>query len=175
MFDPTVFDNLKVAFENELYDLDNLDGKITITNRRDQLELSVMSREFALQFHLTGQEHASAELRLEFALKDLAAELLEQQGEVPGCTLRMFFYLSVEDPAVQCEQINQVIEQIWKPEQPAVQTLSYVYGQQQGIYSNTVELKFNRKINEDQMEDIPELASHMLQTLELLNRKMDSN
>ncbi|MNC74438.1 hypothetical protein D3C75_1257940 [compost metagenome] len=28
MFDPTIYDNLKVAFENYLYDLDNLDENI---------------------------------------------------------------------------------------------------------------------------------------------------
>ena len=44
MFDPTVFDNLKVAVENEFYDLDNLDRIIDITNRRDLLDMAVMSR-----------------------------------------------------------------------------------------------------------------------------------
>ena len=52
MFDPTVYDNLKVAFENYLYDLDNLDESIHITHRKDQLEMASMSREFILQFSL---------------------------------------------------------------------------------------------------------------------------
>lgn len=52
MFDPTVFDNLKVAMENAVYDLDNLDSRIDITQRIDRLEMSVMSREFGVQFRL---------------------------------------------------------------------------------------------------------------------------
>ena len=35
MYDPTVFENLKVAFENLLYDMDNIERKINITNRTD--------------------------------------------------------------------------------------------------------------------------------------------
>ena len=33
MYDPTIFENLKVAFENHVYDLDNIERKIDIKNR----------------------------------------------------------------------------------------------------------------------------------------------
>ncbi|MEI0739291.1 hypothetical protein VQ056_26320 [Paenibacillus sp. JTLBN-2024] len=55
MFDPTIFENLKVALENQLYDLDNIDGLIRIIGRDDRLEMSVMSREFAIRFELAGR------------------------------------------------------------------------------------------------------------------------
>ncbi len=165
MYDPTVYENLKVAFENTLYDLDNLDGVIQITNRMDRMEMSVMSREFAIQFALADHNEITAEIALEASLKDLAAEILELPGENPACTLRLRFYMQIENVETQCGQIDQILQQIWKPSTTQTQTLSYVYGQERAIYTDTIELKFQRKINEDQMEDIPEIVEYVIQTL----------
>ena len=46
MYDPTIYDNLKVAFENHVYDLDNLDHKINITNRVDRMDFSILKKDF---------------------------------------------------------------------------------------------------------------------------------
>ncbi len=46
MYDPTIYDNLKVAFENHIYDLDNLEHKITIMNRMDRMDYAVLARDF---------------------------------------------------------------------------------------------------------------------------------
>ena len=165
MFDPTVFENLKVAFENQLYDLDNLTGQIEITGRSDRLEMSVMSRQFALRFALAGRQEIAAEIRLEASLKDLAAEILEAPGETPGCKLGVRFYVRVRNAAAQCELIQEIVQRIWGPDEPPVQRLSFLYGETPDSYMNTIELKFSRKINEDQMGDIPDLIDHMLRTL----------
>ncbi|WP_053377005.1 hypothetical protein [Paenibacillus sp. FJAT-27812] len=165
MFDPTVFENLKVAFENQIYDLDTLDRKVDIINRIDRLELAVMSREFALQFTLAGRAEVSAEIQLTASLKDLAAELLEQKGETPACTLRLRFYMQLSDVNEQCRQIEDILQRIWEPEMAPTQTISYLFGDEAPSYSNVIELSFNRKISEEQMEDIPELSQHVLQTL----------
>jgi hypothetical protein len=165
MFDPTVFENLKVAFENQIYDLDTLDRRIDIINRIDRMELAVMSREFALQFTLADRQEVSAEIQLTASLKDLAAELLELKGETPACTLRLRFYMQVNDVKEQCKQIEQIIQRIWEPEMAPTQTISYIFGDETPSYSNVIELGFNRKISEEQMEDIPELTQHILQTL----------
>ncbi|WP_169082132.1 hypothetical protein [Paenibacillus sp. PL91] len=165
MFDPTVFENLKVAFENQIYDLDTLDRKVDIINRVDRLELAVMSREFALQFTLAGRSEVSAEIQLTATLKDLAAELLELKGETPACTLRLRFYMQVHQVEEQCKQAEQAIQRIWEPEIAPTQTISYLFGAESPSYSNVIELGFNRKISEEQMDDIPELTQHVLQTL----------
>jgi len=165
MFDPTVFENLKVAFENQLYDLDTLDRKLNIMNRVDRLELAVMSREFALQFTLAGRSKVSAEIQLAASLKDLAAEILELKGEAPACALRICFYMQVNKVAEQCGQVEQIVKRIWEPELAPTQTISYLFGAEAPVYSNRIELGFNRKINEEQMEDIPVLIDHVLQTL----------
>jgi hypothetical protein len=174
MFDPTIFDNLKVAFENQLYDLDNLTEQIQITHRTDRMEMSVMSREFSLQFQLNDHQKITGEIRLEASLRDLAAEILELSGEIPACTLRLFFYMPVENVSTQCEQIEAIIHDIWQPELPPIQNLSFVYGQEPVIYMNKIELRFHRKINEEQMGDIPTIIDHALRTLTDLH-KMESH
>ncbi|MDF0725751.1 hypothetical protein PY093_03360 [Cytobacillus sp. S13-E01] len=39
MFDPTIFDNLKVVIEGEVYDLD-LTGDFLVTNRSDSIDIA---------------------------------------------------------------------------------------------------------------------------------------
>ncbi|WLD93812.1 hypothetical protein [Alkalihalobacillus sp. AL-G] len=164
MFDPTIFENLKVAFENHIYDLDNLTGEIEITNRIDRLELAVMSREFILQFTLADHKEVEAEIVLQASLKDLSAEILEKPGDIPGCSLFVRFHKQVKDVSAQCKQIEGVLDDIWEQESP-VQTLRFVYGQEKDNYMNEIEIKFNRKINEEQMGDIPHLVDHVIESL----------
>jgi len=165
LFDPTIFDNLKVAIENQVYDLDNLDEIIRITNRIDRLELSVMARTFALQFALVDRLDIVAEIRLDTTLQDLAGEILEMPGETPACTLRIRFCMEVEEPETMCGHIDEILHSVWEPELPPVQTLSFAYGEAKPVYRNVAEVHFNRRVNEDHMEDIPNLLDHMLQTL----------
>lgn len=165
MFDPTVYENLKVVFENQLYDLDTLDRKIDIINRVDRLELAVMSREFMLEFKLAEYAGVSAEIQLTASLKDLAAEILELTGETPACSLRIRFFMEVTDVTTQCSQIKQVMQRIWEPDIEPTQTISYLFGTELPTYSNVIELGFSRKIGEEQMEDIPELINYVLKTL----------
>jgi hypothetical protein len=168
MFDPTVFDNLKVAFENQLYDLDNLDKEITIVSRHDRLEMATMSREFRLGFTLRANANVTAEICLDASLSDLADEILEEPEKNPGCTLRLFFYMTVEDPDTECPLIESILTQIWTPPSRPEQTLQYTYDKQQKHYQNTAEVHFDRKVNENQMEDLPNLIDHILDSLEAL-------
>ena len=170
MFDPTVFDNLKVAIENEFYDLDNLDRIIDITGRKDLLDMAVMSREFSLFFRLAKDRRVEAELVLDTSLRDLAAELLEQPGEKPACGLCFRFYLEIsgEEANAICREIERCIIDIWLPDEKPVQTLSRIHGDDSGRCRNVVELRFGRRIGEEQIDDLPELAKHAVMTLEAL-------
>ncbi|MFF2888772.1 hypothetical protein [Paenibacillus sp. NPDC057967] len=171
MFDPTIFDNLKVAFENELYDLDNLDRIIDITGRKDVLDMAVMSREFSVSFRLAGSgDGVTAELVLDTSLRDLSAEILGLQGEKAACSLVILFHTEVEADGLEtrCREIERCIADIWMPEKVPVQTLSRVFGENSERYRNRVELRFSRRIGEEQMEDIPELIEHAVRTLAAL-------
>jgi hypothetical protein len=168
LFHPTVFENIKVAFENQIYDLDNLDEEVVVTDRADLLDLALMSREFRLAFRLKDSDKVTAEVVLKSSIKDLGDEILEIAGAVPGCTLLLRFYMDIGNGAEQCEDIYNTLFAIWGPDIQQVQTLSFVYNQEREVYHNTIELVFKRQINEDQMEDIPELLRHMLQSAQEL-------
>ena len=168
VFHPTVFENIKYAFENQIYDLDNLDGIIEVTDRADLLDMALMSREFRISFRLKESDSVTAQVVLLSSIKDLGNEILEVPDTAPGCTLLLRFYMEVEDESDTCEAIQDILFAIWGPDLQPIQTLSFIYGQEGGTCSNTIELKFNRQINEDQMEDIPELLKHMIQSAEEL-------
>ncbi|MCG7337009.1 hypothetical protein MHZ95_17250 [Sporosarcina sp. ACRSM] len=170
MYDPTVFENLKVAFENHVYDLDNLDQKITITNRMDRMDLAVLARDFAIQFKVVGLNNMTAEISLTASLRELAGELLEMPGENLGCALCLRFMKRVQHVKTQCNQIEQALNTIWEDDIELTQTLSFEYGQDSSNYLNNIELKFKEKINEEHMEDIPDFLYHVLKTVEVLDQ-----
>lgn len=168
MFHPTVFDNIKIAFENQIYDYDNLDGILVVTDRTDLLNMALMSREFSLSFQLTQSRNVTAEILLTSTVKDLSNEILEIPNTDPGCNLSLRFYMEIEDIPTECQAIETVLKSIWGPEFKPVQSLSFIYGQESAAYNNCIELQFKRQITEEQMEDIPNLLKHLLQTAEEL-------
>ena len=87
-------------------------------------------------------------------LEDLAGEILEIGNKNLGCTLALKFIKNIQNPDLQCEEIEQAIKNIWEDEIALTQTLSFVFGTELSSYKNTIEVKFNQKINEDQISDI---------------------
>lgn len=168
MFHPTVFDNIKVAFENQIYDYDNLDGILVVTDRSDVLDLALMSREFSLSFKLVNGRNVTSEVVLLSSVKELSDEILETPDGAPGCNLLLRFYMEIEDAEVQCPAIERILAAIWGPDLQPVQSLSFLYGQEADTYNNCTELQFKRQINEEQMEDIPNLLKFLLQSAEEL-------
>jgi hypothetical protein len=167
MFDPTVYDNLKVAFENVLYDLDNLDESIHITHRRDQLEMASMSREFTLQFCLRDHATVTAEVVLRSSLQAIAAEILETPGSHPGCELELRFAWVTKEPESRCHDIMAVMQENW-PDQRTIQHVHYLFGDESKSFDVSTNVYFNRHVNEEQMHDIPLLCDHMVQVLNKL-------
>lgn len=169
MFDPTVFENLKVVLEGAVYDLD-LTGQIHILRRIDRLELAEMSRVYSLQFQPSGVAHATAELWLGAGIEDLAAEILEQPEAEPGCSLTLKFRTGIEADKAQesCAQIGRLVADIWGEDVQVEQRLSYLYGQSDGRLANEIRVHFDRKITEELIDDLPELVEHMLKTVRAL-------
>ncbi len=168
MYDPTIFENLKVAFENHVYDLDNIERKIDIKNRVDLMDLSVIARAFKIEFTLADQQDITAEIILDASLEDLAGEILEIGNKNLGCTLELKFIKNIQNPDLQCEEIEQAINNIWEDDISLTQTLSFAFGTELSSYKNTIEVKFDQKINEDQISDISVFLDHVLETLEIL-------
>ena len=168
MYDPTIFENLRVAFENHIYDLDNIDEKITIINRVDCMDFAILSREFAIQFTLVNQPDVTAKVVLQASVKELAGEILEVSGENLGSTLSVCFTKTVQNAAIECQQIEQALNAIWETDIHLTQTLSFVHGQHASGYLNNIDMTFKSRINEKHMEDIADLLNHVLESLEVL-------
>ncbi|WP_342512447.1 hypothetical protein MKY34_17760 [Sporosarcina sp. FSL K6-1522] len=169
MYDPTIFENLKVAFENHVYDLDNLDRKIDIMNRQDRMDFAVLNREFAIQFALVSQPDITAEIVLKASVKELAEEILEVASEQIGCALSVRFTKTVHNVTTECPQIEQALNAIWETAIQLTQTLSFVHGQVQPSYQNDIDMQFKSTINEEHMGDLADFLDHVLQSLEVLN------
>lgn len=168
MAHPTVYENLKVAIENYIYDLDNQGEGITVTHRADLLDMAVMSRRLELQFALIDQPYITAELQLSASLKDLADEILEQTDDLHLCSLQLRFRLFMPANEQSCERISQLLRGIWGSEVELELTVIGTYDPVMGVIASNqiiADVRFDRKIGEAQIEDIPELVSHMLRTL----------
>lgn len=168
MFDPTIYENLKVVTEGAVYDLD-LRGLIQITGRSDVIELAEMSRSYAVVFQRVEEGVAEAEYRLRAGTGDLAAELMSLPNAVPGCRLELIFRLPLYEPETECRQVAEIIREIWEADVALRQTISYVIDEPESGYQAEVVLDFNRKFGEEVIVDLPRLLNHMVMTLERLD------
>lgn len=174
MFDPTVFENVKVVMEGAIYELD-LARKIAITKREDLIDLSTLSRSYALRFTAITdgfETPAEAELRLHADLGDLASEILELEdgdGKIkPGCSLEAAFFLDLRHKDKQdeeCGKIRDTLERIWGHRFTVKQALTFDYGTPAPVYHNRITVDFGRKFGEEVIEDIANLLDHMVLSL----------
>lgn len=173
--------------------MDNLDEEIHIIDRKDIIDLATMSREWMLTFVLTGHKtqqsnpdshisSCSADIVLSSGIRDFADEILEVQKSMPACSLLLRFKLMVQHPHISCPRIEAIISDIWKRDMKPIQRLHAIYGESDrklaaelwipDYYTNIVELPFDRRITEDQMEDIPDFIECTVNTLEALGQAM---
>ena len=170
MFDPTIFDNLKVVIEGAVYDLDAA-GFILVTNRSDRVELATMSRYYAIQFReQDGEGEATAEVQLLAETEDLVAEISETEDLFTGCQLKIRFETVVSNPNQECPQIKTLLEEIWANNPQIVQQLMFTYEDEPRFFKNGITLDFGRKINEQQIEDMITFIDHVLHSLKCLNQ-----
>ncbi|MDF2923411.1 MAG: hypothetical protein K0R57_2325 [Paenibacillaceae bacterium] len=151
MFDPTVYENLRVVLEGAVYDLD-LAGTIRITAREDLVDLAAMSRCYRIAFTLARgaadagnaaaglngpQQEAeelpplTARIELSAGLRDLAAEILEQPESSPGCSIKIIFTRVLEPGVTEeqaCARSLAALQQVWGDRFQIRQTISHEYG-----------------------------------------------
>src|SRR5690606_21815301 len=121
--------NLRVAFENQINDLDNLEQTVHILNRKDQLDLAIMAREFTIRFSKVGYPSVIVDLTLSSSLKELANEILEVEETEPGCTLTLLVRTFISDVDRECEEIASILRTVWENDISYTQTLSFRYEQ----------------------------------------------
>jgi len=169
MFDPTVFDNLKVVFEGAMYDLD-FNGSVQITGRTDRLDLCAMSRCFGMEAVRKQAGVVKGRLMLYAALADLAAELLSEAGKQPGCSLLLTFIFPISDVERDCALAETIMKGIWGDGVSLTQSVRVEYGQP-GQMENRLKVQFVRKLDEKQIDDIPSLLDHFLMSMEKLDQQ----
>ncbi|ARK23854.1 hypothetical protein SporoP37_03495 [Sporosarcina sp. P37] len=166
MYDPTVFENLKVAFENHMYDMDNLEQAIHITNRTDQLDLAVMARSFTVQFSKVGYPSVLVDLTLDSSLRELADEILETEGANPGCMLSLLVHTTVQDVDAECKKIKNIVFEVWENDIDCTQTLSFGHEQTEPGFLNRVHIRFKPKVTEEHMGEIGLFLESVLEMME---------
>jgi hypothetical protein len=163
MFDPTVFDNLKVIIEGAIYDLD-LDGELQVVNRRDLVDLATMSRQFSMDIAVSPKMLGRVELSSN--LENISGELLKRLDR-PGCSVTVSFFQEVKRSSI----INERLEQ-WKKE------IQDIWGESWGMELSSTEtldpkqplklsatIRFNRLFYEDNIDDLQELLPYVISTL----------
>jgi hypothetical protein len=169
LFDPTIYENLKVVIEGVIYDLD-LGKRINITNRIDRIELALMSRYYALQFELLDHSSVSAEISISAYVSDFASEILEQEDLERGCKLEIHFQTPIDDVILDCNTIHRKLQDIWGTEHEIDQKISYRFNQlEPPKYQNEITIHFQQKMTENHIDDIHRLIEHVLQTLQSLS------
>lgn len=170
MFDPTIFENLKVVVEGKVYDLD-FDGLIYVNDRSEIVNLSTMSRTYMISFREKdkGDHTAHAQLTLKAHLEDLAGEILQQSGVSPGCELSVGLKTTVSEGGDECSLIEKSLLEIWGNRPTIRQKLSYQWGSSDKRWENQITLDFGRKINEDHVSDLTSIIEHMLKSIAYLN------
>ncbi|KMM38198.1 hypothetical protein [Guptibacillus hwajinpoensis] len=164
MFDPTIYENVKVVLEGELYDRD-LEGEISIINRKDLVDLASLSRMYEVQFNENPQVRVTIGLFADLA--NFSAEQLQIENSNPGCEINISFDVLISDTE-ECAKIEEDIRSIWGYRPSIQQKVSFVYNQEEELTSH-IQLEFNRRINEDQISDLSELIEYAVQTSQLLD------
>ncbi|TLS35871.1 hypothetical protein [Pseudalkalibacillus caeni] len=164
MFDPTIFENLKVVLEGSVYDLD-LDGVILVTNRKDLVDLATMSRSYMLEFHSAGDDIGRVSIELSSKMANLGAEIMNS-AEEPGCELNLRFFTTVNEVHRTCSRIHESLNRVWDGRPTISQTLSFLFTEEAPVYENDIRLQFGRKITEDQIDDFPFVIELALSSLE---------
>ena len=185
MFDPTIYDNLRVVLEGGVYDLD-LSGRIIIVRRKDMIDLACMSREYSISFKEKYGGKTYAEICLFAGLADLAAEILEVDGyyagdvsetkmeyRQPGCRLEIRFKVPLKDPETEPQKMRETLKQIWDTRPDIIQRISHEIDARGQLSANRQivnVLDFNRKIDENQLDDLENLLQYVMRSLRALNQ-----
>lgn len=163
MFDPTVFDNLKVVLEGAIYELD-LKGKIEIVDRSDLVDLAKMSRAYSVTL---AKDEVEGLVELTTDVESWSGEIMESGINFP-CQLFLQFFLKIEDIDHSCSGIRFRLSQIWRPYKPKIeQQIGFIYGNHnnQSLFHNQINIYFNDSIDESFITDIPHFIGLILETL----------
>ncbi|MFB6364580.1 hypothetical protein ACFCP7_11000 [Paenibacillus elgii] len=175
MFDPTIFDNLKVVLEGHLYDLD-AEQTIRVIGREDFIDLASMKRIFSMRIR-RDEGCCQAEISMTSVLSDFAGERfrLVEPGERPGAklALRLDMPLSHSEHAAE---LHRAMADRWAEEARIrhERLAEFVpddgpgrsgggFSDENGAYR--IHIEFIRKIDESHICDMESLLTHLVDSL----------
>lgn len=166
MFDPTAFENLKVVMEGCFYDYD-LNGEIVITDRNDLVNLAKLSRTFEITFRKKRESRAAATFILQADLANLAAELLPASSlnSQSGASVSLKIVLLHPEDDLLYKKSLGLLKSIWGNEHIIRQHITKNISDEQSYVEIELTLSFNRIIQEDQVDDLENMAEYMVRTV----------
>lgn len=172
MFDPTIFENLKVVIEGEIYDRD-LVGEITIVERKDNVNLATLSRDYSLTFKRAASSPYRATIKLAADSNDLYGEILEKSGQ-HGCKLLLFIEGPIQNINSTSANIQKKLVLLWGKRPNINHKIYYDWSESEHIqYFFKTSLQFDRKINEDQIDDFSEIINLLYESLLIIEKIID--
>ena len=169
MFDPSVFENLKVIVEGAFYDLD-LEGELAVIDRHDYVDLAYMSRIFEISTRLNASNEKTVEctFTLSAGLQSFSSEKLSPKTKRdPGCELKLTFrYINPDHPLRKIH----FLKQIWdKGYQYRVFKHTPIGFKHEDSFV-TIEIKQEKPVYEDEMEQLHTYVSHIHHILKTEDR-----
>jgi hypothetical protein len=174
MFDPTAYENMKVVINGYFYDMD-LEGKISIIDRNDIVNLAKLSREYSVQFQLKDAcEEYLATFCLKADLENLTAELLNLKS-VPnriGSLVELEFVVYHPNEPIYFNKIHDQLQQIWGEKRTIQQQVHFNPFANTHVIENRITIDFNRIIIEEQIDDLLVIGNYMIETLTWLENEI---
>ncbi|MFC4322750.1 hypothetical protein [Litchfieldia salsa] len=169
MFDPTVFDNIKVVIEGAIYDLD-LKGELEVVDRKDIIDLASLKREYQVSIKNNfDQRTIEGIITLSMDIKNLSAELL-RKDQLAGCMIKIQFNTTILEYNITCKKIEQKLKGIWGDYRPINQELSFMYGEEnKQSFRNIITIEFDKLISEEHIDDLLEMIPYINETLNVLS------
>lgn len=167
MFDPTVFDNLKVIVEGYLYDLD-LENTISITNRNDIVDLATMSRKCIITFSNVNKRNPTVNFEIEMSQKQLAGELL-QTLKTPGCQLTVSFQEELKNPKYG-EFLLKKLQKMWGEDHLVKLFITEELTASSPIFYHQYQVSFQRRYGEDDLEELLNVATQSVSLLKMMTK-----
>ncbi|WP_100331352.1 hypothetical protein [Bacillus xiapuensis] len=161
MFDPAAFDNIKFIIHGEVYDRD-LAGLFQVHERKDAVDLATMSRESSIVFSLNSAPEVQAAISIQADVKQLAGELMQLPGAVPGVTMEIIYSGSASSLT---EMKMSKLEELWGKGRlmERKQINSSLTGKAAEWH-----LHFNRIITEEMMDEMAALVGFIADTLQVI-------
>lgn len=164
MFDPSVFENLKVVVEGAFYDMD-LEGELAIIDRHDYVDLAYMSRIFEISTRLDASKEKAMEctLSLSAGLQAFSSEKISSiTKREPGCDLKIKFrYFDSEHPLRNIH----VLKQIWDKGYSYRVFKHTPIGFKHEDPFVTIEIKQDKPIYEDEIDQLHTYVNQILHIL----------